>query len=47
MELVLMRAGVWFAAMVLAIMASALAVDWGFGVHMVICAAAAALFPPL
>ena len=43
MELVLMRAGVWFAAMVLAIMASALAVDWGFGVHMVICAAAAAI----
>ncbi len=43
MELVVLRAGIWFAALVLAIMASALAVDWAFGVHMVVCALAAAI----
>ncbi|KUR74055.1 cytochrome-c oxidase, cbb3-type subunit I [Novosphingobium sp. FSW06-99] len=43
MELVVIRAGVWFAALVLALMACALSVDWGFAVHMVICALAAAI----
>jgi cytochrome c oxidase cbb3-type subunit 1 len=43
MEVVVMRAGVWFAALVLAVVAYALAADWGFAVHMVICALAAAI----
>ena len=38
-----MRAGVWFAALVLAVVACALSVDWGFAVHMGICALAAAI----
>jgi len=43
MEMVLLRSGVWFAALVLAVVASALAVDWAFAVHMVICAIAAGI----
>ena len=43
MESMVMRAGVWFAALVLAVVAYALAADWGFAVHMVICAIAAAI----
>lgn len=43
MELVVLRAGAWFAALVLAVVASALAVDWGFGVHMALCAVVAAI----
>jgi cytochrome c oxidase cbb3-type subunit 1 len=43
MEMVVLRAGIWFAALVLAVIASALAVDWAFGVHMAICALAAAI----
>lgn len=43
MELIVMRAGIWFAALVFAVVAYALAADWGFAVHMVICALAAAI----
>ncbi|WP_026166779.1 cytochrome-c oxidase, cbb3-type subunit I [Novosphingobium nitrogenifigens] len=43
MEMVVLRAGAWFAVLVLAVVAWALAVDWGFGVHMLICAVAAGL----
>ena len=43
MESMVMRAGVWFAALVLAVVAYALAADWGFAVHMAICAIAAAI----
>ena len=43
MEMVVLRAGIWFAALVLAVIASALAVDWAFGVHMAICALAAGI----
>jgi cytochrome c oxidase cbb3-type subunit I len=43
MDMVVLRAGLWFAALVLAVIASALSVDWGFGVHMAICAVAAGI----
>ncbi len=43
MEVVVMRAGLWFAALVFAVAACALSVDRGFAVHMVICATAAAI----
>eukprot|EP01042_Synura_sphagnicola_P036183 gene36183-46303_t len=43
MESVLMRVGLWFTALVLAIIACALSVDWGFGVHMGVCALAAGI----
>lgn len=43
MEMVVLRGGLWFAALVLATAAAALSVDWAFGVHMGICAVAAAL----
>ncbi|MDF8331576.1 cytochrome-c oxidase, cbb3-type subunit I [Novosphingobium cyanobacteriorum] len=35
------RSGIWFAALIFAVMAVALAADWGFAVHMTICALAA------
>jgi cytochrome c oxidase cbb3-type subunit 1 len=43
MEQVLLRAGLWFGALVLAVVACALAVDQGFAIHMVIFGIAAAL----
>jgi len=41
MEIVLQRAGLWFAVLLLALAASAMAVDSGFAIHMAIVAAAA------
>jgi cytochrome c oxidase cbb3-type subunit 1 len=35
------RSGIWFAALIFAVIAVALAADWGFAVHMTICALAA------
>jgi len=43
MEMVVLRAGAFFAALVLAVVACALSVDWAFGVHMAICALAAGI----
>ena len=43
MEMVLARAGWWFAALLLAVVAMATAVDSGFAVHMAIFAAAAVI----
>jgi len=43
MEQVLLRAGLWFAALVLAVVACALAVDQGFAIHMAIFGIAAAI----
>ena len=43
MEQVLLRAGLWFGALVLAVVACALAVDQGFAIHMAIFGIAAAI----
>ncbi|WP_156840986.1 cytochrome-c oxidase, cbb3-type subunit I [Novosphingobium aquimarinum] len=41
MEIVLQRAGLWFAVLLLAVVAAAMAVDSGFAIHMTIIATAA------
>ncbi len=43
METMIMRTGLWLAALVFAVVAFALAADWAFAVHMVICALAAGI----
>ena len=43
MEQVLVRAGLWFGALILAVVACAMALDRGYAIHMAICALAAGL----